>query len=294
MIFNFIKIFLIIILAIICIPFGYFILEENNSFDETKMNFNIDNTTNGKVISYIVNLDRSRDRYEYISANVEKLGFDFERFSAVDGSSLSNEDIEKYVDLEYYKITSRKYPRVGAIGCSLSHIRIWKKFLESDYDYALIFEDDVSFDPQIIQNTVDELITYNDLWDVVTFVRNHHGFPITKKEMSNNLKFVSYLSELKNSGGYIINRNAAAKMLGKSLPIKLAIDNYFARSWEFGLKFRGIEPIIVKQTFGTSEIDKTDRANDVKFNFFDEIKKKTFKIQTILIRFIYNLYIHLS
>lgn len=39
----------------------------------------------------------------------------------------------------------------GAIGCYLSHIRIYKKIVEDNIPYAIIFEDDVRFlDPEYI------------------------------------------------------------------------------------------------------------------------------------------------
>jgi hypothetical protein len=34
----------------------------------------------------------------------------------------------------------------GTIGCSLAHLSVWKKFLSSNYEFALIFEDDAKFD----------------------------------------------------------------------------------------------------------------------------------------------------
>jgi hypothetical protein len=52
----------------------------------------------------------------------------------------------------------------------------------------------------------------------------------------------------------MINRQAAHKLLKKFYPIKMPLDHYFTSAWEFGLKFAGVEPRMVFQKFGDSQI----------------------------------------
>ena len=270
---------------------GYFVLEE------TQEKINESTPPYSGVISYIINLDRSRDRYDYVAPQVNLLGYDLVRISGVDGSSLSENEIHQKTDFESYKTYLGHYPKRGMIGCNLSHFKAWETFLKSNAEFALIFEDDVSFDHKVLRNTVESLKQYADLWDIVTFEISHRGLPLTLKrldEVNSNLSL--YLTEITHAGSYIINRTAAKKLMVKFLPIKMPIDHYFTRAWEFDLKFVGIEPRIVFQAYGDSNINATTRYNieNKNQNFIDYVQKGIFKLQSYIVRFFYNLKIYVQ
>ena len=102
---------------------------------------------------YLINLDRAKERLNFVLPFIEGLGFPVERISAVDGRNISLEDVD--YDPEEYLRRFKMYPEPGTIGCALSHMRVWELFMQSQYDYALIFEDDVQFDPEILKTHVD-------------------------------------------------------------------------------------------------------------------------------------------
>lgn len=89
-----------------------------------------------KIYKYVVNLDRRPDRMQSIQFEMDYIGWDFERFSAVD---LNNHG-----------------------GCSLSHIEIIKKAMEKGLDEVMVIEDDCVIMPytkdlidDITENTKD-------------------------------------------------------------------------------------------------------------------------------------------
>jgi len=51
------------------------------------------------------------------------------------------------------KMLSKFFDRIqmGARGCSISHIRIWKKMVNENIEYAMIFEDDAMFNPNFLE-----------------------------------------------------------------------------------------------------------------------------------------------
>ena len=57
------------------------------------------------------------------------------------GKTSSYNTIQKYTT-PLYSIFGPK----SAIGCSISHISVWQSFLQTDKQYAIIFEDDIIFD----------------------------------------------------------------------------------------------------------------------------------------------------
>ena len=76
----------------------------------------------------------------------------------------------------------------------------------------------------------------------------------------------------------------------------MPVDHYLTRPWEFDLKYTGIEPRIVFQNYGESNINSTTRTNDKNNNisFMRYINRGIFKLQSYTIRFFYNLKIYLG
>ena len=76
----------------------------------------------------------------------------------------------------------------------------------------------------------------------------------------------------------------------------MQVDDYFTRTWEFDLKFTGIEnPRLVYQMFGNnSDIEDTRKAEDENKDLLSYLKRKIYKRQTSLIRFFYNLKVYLQ
>jgi GR25 family glycosyltransferase involved in LPS biosynthesis len=239
---------------------------------------------------FIINLDRSLLRYDYVLPQAQALQLPITRISGIDGKLLSETEIK-------HRNIMGHYPNKGTIGCSLSHITSWKKFLESNYQYALILEDDVSFDPLQLKQTIVQLESNPNWWDIANFETLHHGLPLTLKQFpATGNSLAIYLTEVTHAGAYLLSRKSALKLLDKALPIKMPIDHYFTRGWEFDLVFTGIEPRIVSQSFGDSEIKKTIIAKDEQkdpLTFTILWEKVSFKGKSYIIRFFYNLKIYL-
>jgi GR25 family glycosyltransferase involved in LPS biosynthesis len=248
--------------------------------------------------AYVINLAHSQARYNYIAPKVAALNLPWQRLDAVYGAELSQEQRDNIIDLENYHIIVRSDPSPGTIGCSLSHIKAWQQFLLSNYEYALIFEDDVTFEPELLAKILEELQKKPQLWDIVSFDIKKNGTPLPIGSLAEQHNLVIYLSAVSNAGGYLLNRQAAEKMLAKALPIKMPIDYFFTRSWEFGLRFTGVEPRIVKQKFGDSEIRNTDKhnkeytGNKGRDTIEQAIRKRVYTNESEIVRFVYNLWIY--
>lgn len=283
---------LVLILSIIIFyPIGYFVSHETKS---SRIEQKEEGPLQKEPHVFLINLDRSKERLHKIKPLVEQLGFNVERIAAVDGSLLPDNIIKEKVNEKKYLKQMGEFPKRGTVGCSLSHIKAWEKFLQSNSEFAIIFEDDISFDPQKMKKIIEELIQNQHLWDVVTFEIHRKGNPLTLKKLKNQQELVVYLTEVTDAGAYILNRQAAKKLLAKTLPINMPIDLYYGRGWEFDLKFTGIEnPRLIQQTFGDSEIRKTHNIDYDSKSFFSrlpiKIHKAIFRIQTMIIRFVYNL-----
>lgn len=243
-----------------------------------------------KVTAYIINLDRAKERWDFIKPQVDKLQIPYERVVAVDGKRLSKKFIKEIVDEVSYAKFFRMLPEAGTVGCSLSHEKAWRKFLESDSEFALIIEDDVKFDPEKLREAIEFAVQNRGLWDILSFESNHYGYPqkiakFTSQKSGEDAFLVFYMTNVKHAGAYLIARETAKILLERFYPIKMPLDHYYTRSWEFGLRFCGFEPRIVEQKFGDSQIkdevvekfsDGKTLAAYIAYEAYTELMKSTY------------------
>jgi hypothetical protein len=179
----------------------------------------------------VINLDRRKDRWdEFSSQETMKQFKKLERFSAVDGSKL-DPFTDKRIGIHTRLNIVRNYRRshyeintLGAIGASLSHIGIWKRFLESDAEYAVVFEDDTVVreeDLTRVDTLIRDLPQGWDLWLLGTHKWMYQGVPLTDdpKGWSKTLQFTG-------AHAYVISRRGAQILLDEPFPIETHIEFY--------------------------------------------------------------------
>ncbi len=271
------KAVVIFCLIVIFTPFGYRILPKVQKVNAR------DDFIPGAVGSYLINLPSSKDRYNYVMPNIEKLGYPVHTIKAVDGYALSDDEVNK---IAVGRIKNKK----GDIGCALSHFKAYRKFLDSSYEYALIFEDDVSFNPFVLRGVVEELKGLRQYWNMVMFdiIAGESRYKTLLKLHSGN-DMVLYGKSVYGAGGYLIDRKAAIRYLEKAMPISMPIDLYFTRSWELGTKFIGItNPLLVNQSFGNSDRiainTKLNSQKLYKVTLSDELERTLIRIKISIMR----------
>jgi len=122
---------------------------------------NIDLLNNYYDKIYLVMIERNiPERLEKITSALK--GLNFELFKGVDGRLLSeqerneiydHENSSKYMNefsLFRYHTSDKSGLNIGNIGCSKSHLNIYKDIIQKGYKKVLILEDDVRFDTRTI------------------------------------------------------------------------------------------------------------------------------------------------
>jgi len=99
------------------------------------------------IPTFVINLDRSVDRWKAISESGERADLAVERVPAVDAGSLTAPfpglDVEKF--MRYHG----RRPLPGEYGCYRSHLAALEIVANGQHDLAIIAEDDVLFEPDI-------------------------------------------------------------------------------------------------------------------------------------------------
>ena len=166
--------------------------------------------------TYIVNLDRRPDRWETFMENTKNIEFlNYERFSAVDGKLIKNSS-----QLQQIFETNDYYMRRGMVGCLLSHVKLYTELIYSNYDFFVILEDDVEFTPDF-KTKFDNIMSQVKNWDLIFL--GHHVRDVNRQKdelvkdkipvLTKRDAYWSFLNSLGGTGGYIISKIGAQKLL---------------------------------------------------------------------------------
>jgi GR25 family glycosyltransferase involved in LPS biosynthesis len=181
------------------------------------------------VPTYVINMKERVDRWKRFTQQpvIHKLKH-LRQFSAVNGKKLDymkDRRISVRTRLNIFRNYRRSHHEIatlGAVGCSLSHIQIWKKFLASGAKHCLIFEDDAiltesTFDD--IDRLFPKLPSDWGVWVLGYYKPNLIYQPYHVKPWNQVYRFTA-------THAYLITREAAKKLLADALPIESHIDHY--------------------------------------------------------------------
>jgi GR25 family glycosyltransferase involved in LPS biosynthesis len=195
--------------------------------------YNIQSYTASQYDIYLINLKRRPDRYKqfmkYYTAS-ELQNDPLIKFNAIDGSLLDVNNIPltdlarnelKQLDnsgfrTKHYQLTK------GAIGCYLSHVKLWEHILKTNTEYALVFEDDAKI-PKRIKKIIDKQLKYipSD-WDIILFGHMCTECIAYKNYYSVNRFMLTHC--------YLIKRTAIIKIMETNtlFPISQQIDSHLS------------------------------------------------------------------
>tara|TARA_B100000575_G_C22910839_1_gene528928 strand:+ start:66 stop:806 length:741 start_codon:yes stop_codon:yes gene_type:complete len=224
---------------------------------------------------YIINLKHSRERRESILREVSKQNIkNFKLIEAIDGNKLNTEELNSYT----YKNKKNHNPwgpklTNSQIGCVLSHIKIYKDFINSNYEYALILEDDAIFRDNFTVNLQTFILKNLKFKKQILLLSELKEFLKTPIDDMEKYEIVSVTNAF-YTHSYFINREAARSLINFNYPVKTWADSFVLFTTYCGIKITGLNPYLLDQ-------DKK------KFNSTIELQRK-FKKHFLLKRFLYK------
>ena len=185
------------------------------------------------IKSWVINLDKDKERLKSFMTRFTDLQVN--RFPAVNGKSLNLKNIRNQLDpsviwtMNNTRFSHPQIDTLGAIGCYLSHIKLWNKLIVSDDPYYLIFEDDCYLDTSLqqVQNFINLVIKNNQNWDIIYLGFWDKG--VMQRPQTKIGKGVCKVSNfIYGTHAYIINKKGAKKLLSQAFPITFHIDSYIS------------------------------------------------------------------
>ena len=125
---------------------------------------------------FYINLEHRTDRKQHVEQELQKIGLNATRFNAI------------------------QMPN-GAIGCSMSHLKILQEAIKNKLDHVLIVEDDIQFlNPELFKTNINRFFeTQQSSWDVVLLAGNNMP---PYEQIAN--EFVK-VSRCQTTTGYLVN-----------------------------------------------------------------------------------------
>ena len=154
---------------------------------------------------YYINLDRRIDRNNHIQNELKRVidnenSFLWERFSGI-VHQLDQEGLnraQRFVNMGWYKDIQHS---TGIIGCTRSHLEIFKQAKEKGYQNILILEDDFQFlvSKEEFYQEMKQLFESNLDFDVCML-----SYKLIEWEECPNTPFVKRIKEAQTASGYIV------------------------------------------------------------------------------------------
>ena len=188
--------------------------------------------------AFYINLEHRTDRKEHVEQELNKIGIKATRFNAI-------------------KMTN------GAIGCSMSHLKILEDAKKNKLDHVLIIEDDITFlDPELFKNQINKFLElHGNNWDVILLAGNN--MPPYEKIDDTCVK----VTRCQTTTGYLVNGHYI-KVLASNVKMgltnllhtpneksKYAIDKFWF-ILQLESKWYLITPLTVVQREDYSDIEK--------------------------------------
>jgi len=143
--------------------------------------------------AFYINLDHRLDRKEHVENELSKIGIKAERFNAI---KMEN----------------------GAIGCSMSHLKILQNAFKNKMGHVLIVEDDITFlNVETFRNSFNVFLqNRGNNWDVILLAGNNMP-PYTRVDETS-----IQVTRCQTTTGYLVNGHYIQKLMEN---VKMGLHN---------------------------------------------------------------------
>ncbi|STO65078.1 Lob1 protein [Haemophilus parahaemolyticus] len=246
---------------------------------------------NNKIKIYIINLEKSIDRRDFISKQFNNLPrkIDYQFFKAVYGKEEPNHPL--FLKYNEKKRFERKghYMSLSQLGCFASHYLLWQKCIELNQG-IIVLEDDA-----IIHSNFLEALEF------ISSDKNHFEFlwlsPPAPAKRNQKGKMIYSLDKIEithykegwgNATGYFITPKSAKKLLDYCEEWILDVDIMMERYWENKVDYLALSPFCVEPDLSKESNIPVDKKQG-KRSLIVKIKRELYKVQDTIKKFKYDL-----
>ena len=217
---------------------------------------------------FAINLDRSPDRWRMVEAGFGKLPWPLQRIAGIDARqepdtvlTVRGTELRFPPDALGWNAHRNRLFMLTEEACLSGHVLAWRQFLASDFEHAIILEDDAV--PQAgFEAAVESLLRQGFDADIVKLegIWRPGGRKAIRLATAGDRVLVRSLRPCSGAAAYMLTRSAARRLLERIGSELLPADDFlWAPSWH-GLKIADLSPWIVMQS-GAASVIATDLAS---------------------------------
>lgn len=244
--------------------------------------------------AFIINLERSLDRKEYMQRQNQKLfeknpslknKLEFIFFKAVNAKNKEYLEFKQHFPWWASWVLGRELSD-GEKACFASHYKLWQECIKLDKP-IIILEDDVEFSDEFLNNGeeyIEELSKSE--YEYVRFC-----YLFDKKFYPLNENYILSFEKLAGTQGYVLKPSAANKFISKAKFIYTPVDDYMDMFYKHKVLNIVKKPLLLKHNCKLeSEISNLGRTNK-KLKIHRKIVREFFRLYRDISRLLYVFYI---
>ena len=208
---------------------------------------------------FVINLARRPERMRFIAEQLANVEVAYERIDAVDGAALAKDDLQRLSNRFRWWCARGYMPRAGEIGCAMSHRSVWRKMKDAEDCAFCVLEDDVSVSER-----------FSEMLDKAESFAAGSASPVAIlltlfcAEPQGGLAEGCFgrISWAALTGGYVLNREAARRLLAATERLDSPIDEWARWAKRGGVQLYAAIPSVCSQSEYGSETFDSPFASD--------------------------------
>lgn len=212
--------------------------------------------------SYIINLERSKDRWGFMEKQFVEKGLAFERVDAIDGSKFDEEFLKDNLQpMSKTKCVEIHCLTPSELACNLSHAKALDLIANGEDEYGAVFEDDIYLSPKAVffLKSYDwipkgtTMIKLDKGWHL--YIKNILRIPFSLPEGRLLCKFI--LNPF-GAGSYIVSKETAAWLSKELRKTKYLVDVFYFDSY-YGICSK-LKPLQLSPAISEAPYQSTNEA----------------------------------
>ena len=207
--------------------------------------------------AFILHLGRATSRAATVQSLRAGMAIESEVLAAVDGARLTPQEVDQAYARRRFRPTYPFPLTRTEVGVFLSHRAAWRRIVDDALDFAFIFEDDAQIDPASFAALVEFVTLERSAWDYVllpaTPIRN--GTPVASR---GGFKLLRPDAPPLRAIAQIVSRDAAKRLLDRTLPFDRPIDTLMQMPWVTG------QPVLVASPSPVRDVSRETGGSTVQ------------------------------
>ncbi len=179
-----------------------------------------------------------------MESQLRRLDVDYTIISAIDGKSLPESSFREFSDIRFQRRHGERQFLAAEVGCSLSHMKAYRKMLEAGHSHAVILEDDVLLDRDIRKHVEEVARTMSSADPEIILLSPINSYFLDGKTIIDRYQVVDVASA-RLAWGYIINARAARLLMQRNFPVRFLADDWKRVRYYTGCEIRAVLPALV-------------------------------------------------